>query len=353
MDKPLFKILFFLILLFQNISCQKMKEEHLPEFQVEISSPDNNMIVTPVEDKIITLEGTSAALPYGSSSGTWGSSGKGWTEQYGTPIGADITYFSRYEDTFYHLKADFPMDKIKDYMKRAYAQKEAFLYEKPLEEYKELGRGEKFSEAENPYNSFSTLVFGFAPKGMVVVWLRFRSVQIELGKFQAEIIKEDKDLEKKFFSKLSVTREEMKKNRFQDISAKEWDDYRTKYSWKPVISSENKNLKRFEMNIIYFNGEVEAILRPWIDNIPLKERAVPKEIAMHWETGKGEAFEGRAFFNWEATNEAFKKAGGKQQLDFKIAPDNNSFEVLLNNESLKADSLRVYKSDKTFKDSYK
>ncbi|HCR76489.1 MAG TPA: hypothetical protein DIW37_08825, partial [Chryseobacterium sp.] len=60
-----------------------MKEEQLPEFNVEISSPNNNMIVTPVEDKIITLEGIPASLPYGSSSGTWGNSGKGWTEQQG------------------------------------------------------------------------------------------------------------------------------------------------------------------------------------------------------------------------------------------------------------------------------
>jgi hypothetical protein len=124
MDKTI-KIIFFLILLFQNISCQKMKEEQLPEFNVEISSPNNNMIVTPVEDKIITLEGVPASLPYGSSSGTWGNSGKGWTEQQGTPVGIDVTYFSRYEDTFYHLKADFPVEKIKDYMQRAYAQREA------------------------------------------------------------------------------------------------------------------------------------------------------------------------------------------------------------------------------------
>jgi hypothetical protein len=145
----------------------------------------------------------------------------------------------------------------------------------------------------------------------------------------------------------------MKKNRFRDVSPKEWEDYRIRYSWKPAILSENKNLKRFEMNIIYFNGEVEAVLRPWIDNVPLKDRAVPKEMTIHWETGKGEAFEGRAFFNWQTANEAFKKSGGQQQLEFKIAPDNSSFELLLNNEPFKADSLRVYKSELTFKDSYK
>jgi len=354
MDKALFKLLFFFILLTQNISCQKkMKEEKLPEFHIEISSPDNSLIVSPVEDKIITLEGIPATLPYGSSSGSWGSSGKGWTEQHGTPVGADIIYFSRYEDTFYHLKADFPADKIKDYMQRAYAQEESSLYTEPLQEYKNLGRNEHYGSAENPYNSFSTLVFGFAPKGMVVVWLRYGFIQIELGKYQAEVVKDDKELENKFFSQLSVTREEMKKNRFRDISSKEWENYRARYAWKPVIAYENETLRRFEMNIIYYNGEVEAMLRPWIDDIPVKERAVPKELNFTWETGKDQQFVGRAYFNWEKANETFRKAGKKRNLEFKIAPDNATFQILLNNEPFPVDSVRIFKTEREFHDSYK
>lgn len=329
-----------------------MKEEQLPEFNVEISSPSNNLIVTPVEDKIITLEGVPASLPYGSSSGTWGNSGKGWTEQQGTPVGIDVTYFSRYEDTFYHLKADFSVEKIKDYIQRAYAQREASFYDKPLEEYKNLGRNEKYSSAENPYNSFTTLVFGFAPKGMVVVWLRFRAVQIELGKFQAEVVKDDQQLEQKFFSKLSVTREEMKKNRFVEITPKEWEDYRKKYTWKPQITSENPAFKLFESNISYYNAEEEVILRSWIDKIPSRERAVPKELNFIWETAKGEQFIGRAYFNWERLNSEFEKAGKDFQLDFKVAKDNNSFDISINNQPVKADSIRIFKTDREFHDSY-
>lgn len=112
----------YLIILTQTVSCEKMKENDLPEFQVEISHPNNDLNITPIQDQIFTLEGKVAHLPYGSSSGEWGYSGKGWTEQRGTPIGADIIYFSRYEDTFYHLKANFSQEQIKDYMERAYAQ---------------------------------------------------------------------------------------------------------------------------------------------------------------------------------------------------------------------------------------
>lgn len=353
MDKRLLKILCFFILLTQNISCQKMKEEKLPEFNVEISHPNNGLDVTPIQDKIPVLEGGFASMPYGSSSGSWGWSGKGWTEQHGTPIGADIIYFSRYEDTFYHLKTDFPLNKIKDYMKRAYAEGESSMYDKPLEEYKNLGRFEHYASAVNPYSSFSTLVFGFAPKGMVVVWLRFGTIQIELGKYQSEIIKDDKELEKKFFADLSVTREEMKKNRFLDISPKEWEDYRNRYSWKPVITSENKALRNFEMNLVYYNGETEILLRPWIDNGAVKERAVPKELNFTWETGKGEQYIGRAYFNWQQTNDLFKNAGNNFNMEFKISPDNKNFEILVDGVPIKADSTRIFKSEREFHESYK
>ncbi|WP_228429926.1 DUF2931 family protein [Chryseobacterium binzhouense] len=50
------------------------------------------------------------------------------------------------------------------------------------QEYKRLGRGYKASNGTNSYDSFSTLVFGFAPKGMVVVWLNFGNTRIELGR---------------------------------------------------------------------------------------------------------------------------------------------------------------------------
>lgn len=84
----------------------------------------------------------------------------------------------------------------------------------------------------------------------------------------------------------------------------------------------------------------------------MRGRAIPKEISFFWETGKGEAFEGRAFFNWEKTNEAFKTAGKDFKLEFKITPDNSAFEILVNGQPFKTDSLRLYRSERKFKGSY-
>ncbi|REC43076.1 DUF2931 family protein [Chryseobacterium sp. 5_R23647] len=355
MDKSLIKIIIYFLFITQNLSCQDMKQKKLPEFQVEICSPTNDYLIEFVSDKIFTLEGNGASLPYGGTSGEWGYSGSGWTEQHGTPIGADITYYAGYEDTFYRLKVDFPLDKIKDYMERAYAQSGGTTEDKAsLEEYKRLGRNERFSANYNSYNSFSNLVFGFAPKGMVVVWLRYgMGVRIELGRYQAEVIKEDKELEKKLFANWSMNRQEVRARDFNpEASPQEWDNYRIRYAYKPVITGENKALRLFEMNYHYYNAELEIMLRPWINNIPIKKRAIPKEISFVWETGKDQQFVGRAYFSWEKTNEAFKKAGNSAKLEFKIAPDNNSFEIFLNDQPLKADSTRVFKTESEYKDSY-
>lgn len=359
MDK--LKTLFYLLLLTNLMQCQEMKKT--PEFHVEISSPASKYRIEPIIDKIKTLEDIPAGLPYGGSSGDWGNSGSSWTEQHGTPIGADITYYSPYESLYYHLNVDFPVETIKDYMERAYANGEALreFQKEPLEKYKRLGRYEEFAAYRNPYNSFSTIVFGFAPKGMVVVWLRFGAgVQTELGRYQAEIITNKEDIatiKEKYLKtyRISPTRfeEEKMELAIPDASSKEWDNYRIKYIYSPVFTSQNKGLRLFRMWVDYFNGEEELFFRPWVNQISNEKRAIPKELNFTWETGKDQQYIGRAYFNWEKTNEAFKKAGNNAKLEFKIASDNSGFQIFLDHKPLEADSTRVFKTNDEFNDSYK
>ncbi|WP_076605668.1 DUF2931 family protein [Epilithonimonas tenax] len=347
------------ILCINLIQCQKM-DENL-EFHVEISQPGNKYEIIPVYDKIKTLEGTPAGLPYGSSSGRWGDSGSSWTEQHGTPIGADITYYSRYEDSYYHLDVDFPVDTIKDYMERAYSIWDDLGGE--TKEYKNLGRGYNASKGnKNSYNSFSTLVFGFAPKGMVVVWLNFGNTRIELDRYQAKVITDKAEIAKakeKYLNTYRISPErydESQKEYFvPDASPKEWDNYRQRYHWRPVVSSTNPKFRLFEVLNYTYNGEKEGALRPWVLNMPYKERAIPSEMVFFWETGKEKQgqLNARAFFNWEKTNEAFKQAGNKIDMQVKIAPDNNSIQIFLNNKPLETDSIRIYQWSGNYKESYK
>lgn len=358
MDK--WKIFLVALGMLQLVNCQDMKKKEMPmpSYDVQISHPWNNYMITPVEDKIITLEGVASHLPYGSSSGTWGDSGKGFSEQAGTPVGADIVYFSRYEDQFYHLKADFPKDKVLSLVQRAYSNNESDSSSEPLKEFisikDEPDYYEKYNKFGKSYYKFATLVFGFAPKGMVVVWFRYGYVSVQLGEFQAEVVKDDKKYADKMFADISQTREEIRQHMFMpDASPQKWKDYQKRYSWAPYISSENKAFRLFRTQSEYYNGEKEIMLRPWVTKPPVKERAIPKEMSFFWETGKGEAFEGRAFFSWEKVNQQFEKAGKDFKLDFKIAPDNNSMQIMINNQPVEVDSTRIYKSDFKFKESYK
>lgn len=352
MRDQLIRVAAFLFL-FSAAQCQDKnnKEMHtLPEYNVMISHPDNKLEIEFVSDKIKTLENVAAHLPYGGTSGSWGDSGKGWTEQHGTPIGADIVYYAGYEDAFYHLDVDFPVEQMKDWVRRAYATDYADGYGIPLQEYIVSDKNLRFSNSNNPYDGFSNLVFGFAPKGMVVVWMSFGNVQMEVGRYQAKVIEEDKEFEKKLFASWSMNREQVRSRDFNpNASPQEWDNYRHRYHWKPVLSPDDKHTRMASYRVWYYNGEQEIMLRPWISQPESRERAIPKEIQFFWKKGEKEVYEGRLFFNWTKTNEAFKKLNNTQgNLEIKVASDNNSIEVLLDGHPLDTDSIRIYKSDFKF-----
>lgn len=325
--------------------CQMIQK--LPEFHVEICAPDNKFRVTPIYDTVKTLEGIPAGLPYGSSSGRWGDSGSTWTAQRGTPIGADITYYSGYENIFYRLNVDFPIEKIKDYMERAYSRLDDRNGE--TQEYKRLGRGYESSGGDS-YDSFSTLVFGFAPKGMVVVWMNFGTTRIELGRYQSEIIKDQEILNKASKKHLGMYRitpkrfeEEKEILHIVDASPEKWDNYRLRYPWRPTVTAENPKLELLQIETNYFNGEIDSMLRPWVNNPDYRLRAIPSELNVVWLTGKKEEEKKQAFiyFNWKQTNELFKNSGDKIDLQLKISK-NNAIEIQLNGQPFKAESIRVF-----------
>lgn len=341
-------LILLLIVFFQLVSCQERK--NMRGYNVEISHPSNDYEIEPVVDKIITLENTNASLPYGGSSGHWGNSGATFTERVGTPIGADIVYFAVAEDTFYHLKADFPVDKMKDMVRRAYA-----IYDDercyPGKEYINITE-EKICGG---YYPLGDLVFGFAPKGVVVVWLRYGYVQIEIGQYQAEVVEDDKKYEEKLFASWSMNRKQVREAQYiENTSPEKWINYRNRYTWQPIANSENKGFRFLGLFCEYYNAEVDMMLQPRLSSDEnMRERSVPKEINIFWTTGKGEGYEGRIFFDWSETNEALQKAGSNAKMEFKIAKDNSSFKVLLNGQLLKVDSTRIFEDDRKFRDSYK
>ena len=321
----------------------------MPMYYVEICHPSNEYQVTPIRDSIITLEGRRASLPYGSTSGRWGDSGAMFTEQYGTPIGADIVYYARYEDKFYHLKAEFPVEKMKDLVSRAYAISYVRSHKEPLKPYIVTDERMVFSAYENPYSSMTHLVFGFAPKGMVVVWIGYSGgARIEIGRFQAEEVEDEEKYEEERFEYWNMSREKMRSKLYlPNASPEEWENYRNKYEWRPVFSSDNDTFFMLKSSTRYYNGEREYLLQPYILKAEYIKRAIPNEIQLFWRVG-GAQYEGRVFFKWDKMDKILKEKGKtKNDIRFHINKD-NKIEVFLNDEPLEVESTRVYKSNLNF-----
>ena len=283
----------------------------------------------------------------------WGSNyGEDDNNNYGLPKKADIIYFSEYEDKFYEVKIDFNPDYLKKAFKEIHYSNESDIYD----DFAKANR-----EAKGHFNG---LVFGFAPKGFVVVWMVYGNFyRKELGKFQAIIVKGDKKYDEKIISDHyheEMTRKEIRETNFiPNISSKKWNDYHKRYNLKIETVSENKGFKIFEKELENYNGESLYEFRPEILNQTYSSKALPKNISVYWETGLNQKFQGNLFFNEKELFEKFKdsKPTDNQDLQIKIAKNNVSIEVLLNNEPLKMDSIRIWGMaqgvETVYKESYK
>jgi Protein of unknown function (DUF2931) len=366
MDKLKTKIpKLLLLILFSQLTtqCQKMKKP--PEFHTEICHPDDKYEFTAIYNYIKTLEGTPASLPFVDSSGEWGSSGKMTGEQHGTPIGFDVTYYSLSENKYYHIDADFDVAHMQDMVARYYSgsDKDSATPVKEFVYHQEFRDIKIKDGADRSYNKFTTLVFGFAPQGMVVVWMAYSGANcIELGRYQGNEITDEKKIaeyRKKYESKYSmegnIYDEMAKEYHLPNASCKKWDDYRIKYNWNYEVTSDNKNFKLFQFDAQYFNGEKEAMFRPLVQHPAKKKRAVPEIINIYFETSAKERYIARAYFDWDKMNELLKNAGENATLQFHVDEYSNNVQVKLNSQIVKPDStIRVYPdSHMRYRESYK
>ena len=348
MDK-LFKILAILLLI-QTLSCQKMKE--VPVWNPSICQPnrasgrgDLSVVIGP--NSITTLEGNDAGLPDLDSSGSWGDSGKVFTDMHGTPIAADVIYFSHYEDKYYHVKINFDVEFMKKVLAEIHYTDEFQIYEPNQTNPSGVGK----------LGCFDQLIFGFAPQGMVVVWRGYSGYRIEIGRYQAEIIKDDKELEKNMFPPEGMSRKDVVAMYTlpEPATCEKWDLYRKRYNLKVETISENKGFKLFEVDTENYNGEYFYEYRPKILTSNYENRALFRKIHLSWETGIEQRYASDIFFNEKKIFEKFKDVKPEQKLDLKIkiAENNGSIELLLNNEPIEVDSIRIWKHEFDYKDSYR
>jgi len=362
MDKYSNKLIILFALLASPLVTHCQMQQPLPEFHTEICHPENKYRITPVYDYIKTLEGSPAGLPYGSSSGEWASSGSMWTAQKGTPIGFEITYYAPYENKYYYIDENFDVAFMKDMSDRCYAGSDKHS-RTPVKEYiysKEWETIQESNSVDTSYDPFGDLIFGFAPQGMVVVWMRYGGANtIEIGRYQAKEITDKEKIQEckeKYVStyRLDGNRyeEQIEEMRIADASAKRWDNYRIKYKWNFKATSDNKEFRLLAFDSQYYNGEKEALFRPVVLNPAMKQRAIPQIINIYFETSKKNRYIGRFFFDWDKMN-ALMKHAGENTLVFHVNAENTKIELMLNNQKIEVDSIRIYpNSHLRYRDSF-
>ena len=270
-------------------------------------------------------------------------------------------YYSQSECKFFEIDQDFNPKIIDDYINRMYPTDDRDS-EEPV---KEFITNQEFDSDPNSYPDYTGfgLVFGFAPKGMIVVWTEYSFIRYEIGRYQAKEITDPKKIEeciKKYLTFNRIDEEyfkETQKERFiADADCKQWDDYRLRYNWGYEVQSEHKGFRLLGFTNLFFNGENQMDFKPLLDQTIYKSRAVPEQMELFWECSDKEKFIGKLFFNWKKLNELLKNSKQDKNLfTIKINKTNNSLELFLNNEKIQPIMIRIYPNNGVmiFRESYK
>ncbi|WP_051959953.1 DUF2931 family protein [Sphingobacterium sp. ML3W] len=293
----------------------------------------------------------STSLYLGTHTGTYGWGHIGGSMSSGIkplPNRLDVVWLSYAEDTFYHIDTKLDYDKILALFEEGYL--DSFTHKKM---------------------TYSTIVVGFAPGGVVVVWLFGAGKQIEVSRYEGkkivipeqEIAKLDShekllfnpDYRKSImFNEKIVPLEVREANKNKPIPFGLWDTYRKKYNWKPSYSIPNGG-EAINSFFIMLNGEQEEFIYETFKNRTFSPRAVPRMVNLGWRDSTGQRYGGSVIFNEQEIlkvyQELYKNGAVKSaELVFKVNVSNTAIMVFLNSEGqeviIRENKIEIFKSSK-------
>ncbi len=240
---------------------------------------------------LVSVDGTYTSLYLGVTEGEWGQEGGGMQSgMKQLPNKLEAIWVAYAEDATYKIDVDIDHHKIAQLFDEGY-------WLPSMSEENPEPRKENYDEIN----------VGFAPGGMVVIWVYGAGRQVEVGRYQGnkievseeEIVQLDSP-DKLLFSKewrekimaneAIVPLEIQNKHKNKPIPYKLWDTYREKHKWElEVILPDDLSVK--EVWNFYFNGEWnhlfgESLIGQYKE-IPdkynwnkIKTQAVPKSIGL-------------------------------------------------------------------------
>lgn len=272
-------------------------------------------------------DGSSVYIPSsGSAHNGWGNEGSTHTQGEDlkpVPVKLEITWASFTENKFYTGSWDLPKEKMLQ------------LFKDGVVNYNTRKK-----------ETYSQILVGCAPGGVVVVWMYGAGNQVEIGRYQAhetQISMSDfvpgnpTAVQKDFFNsmaKLNPELEEIRKSK-GGVGYGLWDSYRKKYNWRTNIEVPNHIFNNTVLEM--FNGEREDIFDESLKENKFKERAVPKLLDFIIADSNGKRTV------WEFKNLDEEEIFGL----FKQADPNKPIEIILRmNESFGNRSLVFKQGDK-------
>ena len=140
---------------------------------------------------------------------------------------------------------------------------------------------------EDRKDTYDEILVGVLPEGRLAVWLVGPGFTTQVGFFQGE----ETDVSFNDFNPSGIKDRELYVNTLvrqipaealaKPIPFGRWETYAKEYSWRPVIQGDIVDHVFFEDHY-YYNGNKEVFIHQEANNVPLRNRTVPKRININW-----------------------------------------------------------------------
>lgn len=267
----------------------------------------------------------------------WGSDSNGMSSGIKSlPKKINCVWLSYAEDCMYEINSEVDYDKIVQLFNQGY-----------------VSTVRKKGKIMSTYN---TIMVGFAPGGVVVLWVSGAGRKTEIGRYQGKkIVVSPEEIasldshEKLLFDPIMrkhvmenpkiVPKELQAANKNKPIPFGLWDTYREKYSWRTAFIFPEGCKMYDDLRLEMINGEKETLLYEEFYENKFQERAIPTGLSFSWWDKSGQGYAGIIDFDEKeilnAFNTVFKiNSGSNAELLFTINKMSTFFTVKLKAENL-------------------
>ncbi len=266
----------------------------------------------------------------------WGNDSNGMSSGIKSlPKRINCIWLSYAEDCMYEINCDVDYEKIVKLFNKGYVS--------------------GIRKRGKQMTTYNKIMVGFAPQGVVVLWVSGGDKKVEIGRYQGkkttvsakeiasldshEQLLFDPSMRKHVMENPRIVPQEVQAiNKNKPIPFGLWDSYRDKFSWKPIFSLPDNEKMYDDFRIEMMNGEIETLRYEEFTENDFKERAIPKRFSFGWWDKNGQGYGGNVLFDekeiFNAYREIFNEGNTKQiEVEIKVNMTNTFFTIKLKSKT--------------------